>query len=446
MQAVLAAERRFGAERAEAFAGDEQPGTLLRRQLRPGPVDGVEQRAARLARLGLVDQVGDPGRQVGILDRHRRGVAAGEVLERIHQRRVDPAAPGRRHDEQVRPLETAFSLKVPDRQGGTGLGVGGRRQPGVRTNRFHGRTAGELLDAGHRRTLADEVAALVAKRVPRDDRARSAGPQAGGGLVHPGGGRGVAHRERVVHDVEEALQQQPGDDQVGQDRDETPARRSRRRPPDPAAEQPREPPVKAAHAAPDQHDEAEDQGRDDRRGDNEPDVVVRHPGQLADLILPVLPEPERDRKQDGQGDEEHQPRAPPRPPGTPVSESAPDPGAEYRNPVADGRRNAPDHALDEPAARKQGRREGKTAGNKRAPAPGEGDVAQPLQFPGFGPGRSRCHRRRRAACGGRTMGFDRIGVTVPHCASQKCRSLRSAVPDVLTALTMTPITASPTRG
>ena len=103
--AVFAAEGGLAAERPQAFPGHEQLGTLVRGQLRPGAVDRVEQRAARLAGLGLVDQVGNPRRQVGVLDRHRRRVAAGEVLERVHQRRVDPAAAGRRHHEQVLAVE-----------------------------------------------------------------------------------------------------------------------------------------------------------------------------------------------------------------------------------------------------------------------------------------------------------------------------------------------------
>jgi len=236
--------------------------------------------------------------------------------------------------------------------------------------------------------------------------------------VHSFGGRRVAHRKRAVHDVEKTLQKQAGDDQVGQAGHENPAHGVGRAPPDPAVEQLREPPVQAADAASDQQDETADQRGDERRGHGEPDVVLRHLGQLADLILPVLPEPERDHEQDGRGDEEHRPGSPPWPPGVPVGESAPDPGAEYREPVADGRGDAPDHALDEPAARKQGRRERKAPGNERAPAAGEGDVKQPPRLPGFRRWLGRGHRGRAAAWGGRTLGLNGIGVTVPHCASQ----------------------------
>src|SRR6185312_16116578 len=190
--ALLAAEGGLAAERPEALAGHEQPGALVLGQLRPATVHRVEQRAARLAGLGLIHQVGDPGRQVGVLERHDRRVAAREVLERVRQRRVDPAAAGRAHYQQVLALEPARALEVADGQSGPGLGVGGRRQPGVDADRLHGRVTGGLLDVAHRRALAGEIAALPAQRVPRDDRARPARPQAGSGLVDPLGGLGVA--------------------------------------------------------------------------------------------------------------------------------------------------------------------------------------------------------------------------------------------------------------
>src|ERR1700722_1343204 len=195
--AVFAAEGGLAAERSQALPGNEQPRALTLRQFRPGAVDRVEERPARLAGLGLVHQVGNPGRQVGVLERHGRRVAVAEVLERVHQRRIDPAAAGRRYHQQVLATETARALEVPHGQGGPGLGVVRRRQPGVDPDRLPGRLTGELLDITHRGALADEVAALPAQRVPRDERARSARTEAGGGLVYPLGGPRVAHRVRA---------------------------------------------------------------------------------------------------------------------------------------------------------------------------------------------------------------------------------------------------------
>ena len=84
-QVVLPAEGRLTPEGAQALAGDEEPGALAGRQLRPRVVDGVEQGPSGLARLGLVDQVGHPRREVGVLEGDRRRVPVGEVLERVHR-------------------------------------------------------------------------------------------------------------------------------------------------------------------------------------------------------------------------------------------------------------------------------------------------------------------------------------------------------------------------
>src|SRR6266571_9373448 len=97
--------------------------------------------------------------------------------------------------------------------------------------------AGGLLDIGHRGALADEVTALIAQRVPRYERARPPGPQAGRRLVHPFGGRCVAHRIRLVHQADEALEQQAADDQVGEAGHQDPADPACRPPPDPPAQQ-----------------------------------------------------------------------------------------------------------------------------------------------------------------------------------------------------------------
>jgi hypothetical protein len=96
-------------------------------------------------------------------------------------------------------------------------------------------------------------------------------------------------------------------------------------------------------------------------------------------------------------------------------EGAPDPRGQHSQPVADGRGDAPDHALDDAAAREQRRREGKAPGGERAPAAGERDIKQ---LPGF-PGRWRrlraisgCHGQRDFGGRGRLAGSERIGRTL----------------------------------
>ena len=62
---------------------------------------------ARLPRAVLIDQVGQPRREIGVLHRHRRGVAAGHVLDRINRARVDPPEPVAVTTTRVPPAEPA---------------------------------------------------------------------------------------------------------------------------------------------------------------------------------------------------------------------------------------------------------------------------------------------------------------------------------------------------
>src|SRR5262249_4408712 len=116
----------------------------------------------------------------------------------------------------------------------------------------------------------------------------------------------------------------------------------------------------------------------------ERDVVVRDPHQLADLGLPVLPEPEGDGEQDDRADDEGEPSPAPWLPGFPVGEGAPDGGGPHAQSVADGCGNAADDALDKATAREQRRREGKAREDDRAPAAGQREMQQFPGLPGFG--------------------------------------------------------------
>jgi hypothetical protein len=259
------------------------------------------------------------------------------------------------------------------------------------------------------------------QRIPRHERPGPARTQAGRGLVHPLRGRRVAHRIGLVEDVNQAIEQQAGDDQVGEVGHQGPADRVRRAPPDPAVEQLRGPAVQAANTAPDQQDEAERQDRDERRGHDKQDAVIRHPHQLADLILPVLPEPEGNNEQDSRADKEGRPGPAPRTPGVPIGESTPDPRGKDPEPVADGRGDATDQALDDTAPREQRRRERKARQNERTPAAGERDIKKLPGFPGL-------RRRRRAFRRGHSWrGFGRPGrLTGPsRISSTPARRIRT---------------------
>ena len=141
-----AAEGGLPAEGAEALAEHVELRARVGRQLRPGAVDRVEQRAAGVARLDLVDQEGHPAGQVGVLHRDHRGVAVELVLERVARRRVDPAGPGRRDDHQHRPVEAAGPLELADGERGPVADVLGAGQPDVGADRLLGRPAGERLE------------------------------------------------------------------------------------------------------------------------------------------------------------------------------------------------------------------------------------------------------------------------------------------------------------
>ena len=109
---------------------------------------------------------------------------------------------------------------------------------------------------------AGERPPLVAEGVPRHDGAGAAGAQAGRRLVHALGRRGVAHREGLVGDGDQPVEQQPGDDQLGEADDQAPAHGGRGTRADPPPQQPCGRPVGASKAAAGEDEQAEDRGGD----------------------------------------------------------------------------------------------------------------------------------------------------------------------------------------
>ena len=167
-------------------------------QVRPAGVDGVEQLPAGVAGAVLVDQVGQPRRQVGVLHRHRRAVAAGQVLQRVRGGRVDPAGAGGGRHHQHGPREPAGPFEVVDGEPGPVLDVRGRVEARVGADRCLRGAARELPDLLRRRAARDERAAVAAQRVPADQRAGAAGTQARDRWRHAGLGVLVLQGERVV--------------------------------------------------------------------------------------------------------------------------------------------------------------------------------------------------------------------------------------------------------
>src|SRR5262249_25039711 len=123
--------------------------------------------------------------------------------------------------------------------------------------------------------------------------------------------------------------------------------------------------------------------------------------QLADLVLPVLPEGEGGHEQDTGDDEEGDPGPAPGAPGVTIREGPPDPRGEHPQPVADGGRDPPDQALHDPAPRDQRRAEPKTREGGGGGAAREGDIQQLPAFTGLRRLRAFGRRHGRRGSGGR---------------------------------------------
>ncbi|CAM5333319.1 hypothetical protein SAVIM40S_04112 [Streptomyces avidinii] len=65
--------------------------------------------------------------------------------------------------------------------------------------------------------------------------------------------------------------------------------------------------VQRAQTPPGQQQEQEDENRDERAGDNGQGVVIGDPHEPADLVLPVLAEPEGDTEEHDRADRQDEP-------------------------------------------------------------------------------------------------------------------------------------------
>ena len=148
--------------------------------------------------------------------------------------------------------------------------------------------------------------------------------------------------------------------------------------------------------------------------------IRRDAHQVADPVLPVVTEDDRDGQRDGGRHTEQRPRARSRRPGVPVGHGPPRGRREHPQPVADGGVDAADQALDQPAARQQGRGE-RQAGEHQGEAQTGQRVGQVPAHPGRAGRRrgdraprpdpdrldlrhARRSRRRRCSCRRRVAG------------------------------------------
>ncbi len=167
---------------------------------------------------------------------------------------------------------------------------------------------GERADLLGRRPPVGERPALPAQGVPRHQRAGPARAQRRRGLVHAFGGLRVSQREGFVGRVHEAVQQQPGERGPCQAHHQEPADHPRRPSADPAPEQVGGPVVQGPEPPPGQEQEEEDEGGDEGAGNGGEGVVVGDPHEPADLVLPVLAEPERDADEHDRAGDQDEPR------------------------------------------------------------------------------------------------------------------------------------------
>ena len=333
---------------------DEQARAGVGRQVGPAGVDGVEQLPAGVAGAVLVDQVRQPRRQVGVLHRHRRGVAAGQVLQRVRGCGVDPPGTGGGRHHQDGPREAAGPFEVVDGEPGPDLDVRGRVETGVGADRGLRRAARDRRDLGGGRAARDVRAAVAAERVPADERTGSAGAQGRVRCPHAGLGVLVLQREHVVGEAHGPVDDHAVDHQDGADDDDGTGHHVRGARADPAPQPAVEMAVEPAQAARggDERHEGQYGGhrQHEERGER---GVLCHTHQVADPVLPVAAEDDRDGQRDGRRHGEQGPRRRPRCPGVAVGHGPPRGRREHAEPVADGGVDPADQALHEPAARQQ---------------------------------------------------------------------------------------------
>ena len=344
-----------------------QLGSVVLRQLQPTGVDRVEERSSGLAGLGLVDEVGDPRREVGVLDRDDGGVAPDQVLEAVRAPGGHPAASRRGRDHQVGPLEATRALEIGNSDRSAVLRVLGGLKAGERPDRLRGSRSGEGGDLRRGRTTAHERAAFTPQRVPRDERLRATGPQGGRRLRDAVLGVAVGQGERPVGEVGERPENQTAHHQVGAtDHDGPPDRLGGPRP-DLAAETVRQPQIEPVQPAAAGHQPHEQQRRDHGQEQLGDDSGCFDAHEVANLRLPPASGQEGHEQRDRGDHEEDAPASRTRRAGLTIGERAPHPGTENPEAVADRGADPAHRTLDDATARKQRRGERQAGEDQRDP-------------------------------------------------------------------------------
>ena len=279
---------------------------------------------------------------------------------------------------------TTARSSPPLRRNSSAASCGGRldavggMQPRVGADRLDRGLAVELRELLDRRPRRHEHPALVAKRLPTDQRFRAAGPQRRRrrrelrvGLVVDRGERLVdgAHRE-PDHD---AVEQRDGqrEQQDHHDHGRNPWRRKAIE----LADQ-------EAHQSADQlADFDEDEQHDDRQNGGQrvvPEPQPRHAIEVADVVLPDVEVDDHQDLADDADDHQRDPRPPRRGwAGVLRAHVAHQPHREHAEAVADCARRAADEGLEQRSARQQRRRQREPDEHQADRGSGEGVVALP---------------------------------------------------------------------
>ena len=346
--------RTLRTQRPQAQSVQVQPRPVVLRQSLPMFINDVEQRPSRIDRALGIDVQRHPARQIRILRRHDRGIAAVQIFDGVHRRRVQPSGAGRRGDDQHRPVEPAASLEFRQGQFRPPRHRVGRPPPGVHPDRIGRRRAVKLADLRCGRSRGEEHLSLPSDRIPTDPGsiagerrrfARVAVERRVPPREEPIGGAERGGDHDVVGD-----ERHPGGHQTAGDHHRHPPRHDPIQPPRHAASRP-------DHAPDDRHHDARHRDGDRQRSHRirRFDRVDVH--QRPDRVLPGGHLRQRRGPQcDGDGRRRDADDREPPIVRLPPTEIAVRPNAGHADAVPHRHRDAGQHALDRRRPRQQRRR------------------------------------------------------------------------------------------
>ncbi len=359
---VRAEERRLGSAGPETGTEDDEPRPVLLGHRGPPLANRVEEDRASLDGLAAVDDEAEEARQIRVLDGDDRRVAGMQLLESPGRVGVHPARPAGHPHRDDASLEATRALQLANRDGRSFLDRGSRphadEDPDRIANLGIGPVIGEELVAA--RDARGEVATPEPHRLPPDERCGTSRHGRERRLIDARVGSLV---QRLVDDVRG--HDEPAHRHLAANQAEEGGREHERgRLPQPGREAP---PNAAVCDAKPRPDRGADPDQDDGRRTTESraiggpshqarcDIPTRSRAsscQVAQASTPATPTtraPRRPRHRHGERQRGGAARSTGRTAGDSLSRRA--------DPVADGQTGAARHALDDPAAGNERRRQ-----------------------------------------------------------------------------------------